>query len=238
MARSEREILEDPAIQLVVSASIPNERAPLGVAAMRHGKDFMVDKPGATTIEQVAEARRVQAETKRIFSVLIERLESRTLAKATELIRAGSIGRVVQTTALAPHRMNPKSRPAWFFSRERSGGIICDLASHSIDSFLFLTGSTKAEVVAAQVANVSHPEHPEIEDFGDVMLRGDGGTGYIRVDWLTPDGLSTWGDGRLTILGTDGYIELRKNSISQGDRAGITCSSSIARRRGTWTARG
>ena len=86
-----------------------------------------------------------------------------------------------------------------------------NLASHSIDSFLFLTGSTKADVLAAQVANVSHPEHPEIEDFGDVMLRGDGGTGYIRVDWLTPDGLSTWGDGRLTILGTDGYIELRKN---------------------------
>ena len=44
-----------------------------------------------------------------------------------------------------------------------------------------------------------------------MMLRGDGGTGYIRVDWFTPDGLPTWGDGRLTILGTDGFIEIRKN---------------------------
>jgi predicted dehydrogenase len=61
LARSEREILEDPTIQLVLSASIPNERAPLGAAVMRHGKDFMVDKPGATTLEQVAEVRRVQA---------------------------------------------------------------------------------------------------------------------------------------------------------------------------------
>jgi hypothetical protein len=42
-------------------------------------------------------------------------------------------------------------------------------------------------------------------------VKGDGGTGYIRVDWFTPDGLNTWGDGRLTILGTEGYIEIRKN---------------------------
>jgi hypothetical protein len=35
-------------------------------------------------------------------------------------------------------------------------------------------------------------------------------SGYIRVDWFTPKGLPTWGDGRLTILGTEGYIELRK----------------------------
>ena len=44
------------------------------------------------------------------------------------------------------------------------------------------------------------------------MLRGDGGAGYIRVDWFTPDGLDTWGDGRLTILGTEGFIEIRKNT--------------------------
>ena len=65
--------------------------------------------------------------------------------------------------------------------------------------------------MASQVSNVHHPEHPGLEDFGDVMLRGDHGSGYIRVDWFTPDGLSTWGDARLTILGTDGYLEVRKN---------------------------
>ena len=51
------------------------------------------------------------------------------------------------------------------------------------------------------------------------MLRGNGGTGYIRVDWFTPDGLNTWGDGRLTILGTDGFIEIRKN-VDIGGRPG------------------
>jgi predicted dehydrogenase len=218
-ARSEREILEDATIQLVVSASIPNERAPLGVQAMRHGKDFMVDKPAATSLEQLAQLRRVQAETKRIYSVLIERHESKVLTKAGELVKAGAIGEVIQTVGLAPHRMTAQSRPAWFFERERYGGILCDLASHNIDAFLFLTGSTRADVVASQVGNVHHPQYPELEDFGDMMMRGDGGAGYIRVDWFTPGGISPFGDGRLTILGTDGYMELRKN-IDIAGRAG------------------
>jgi predicted dehydrogenase len=210
LARSEREILEDPSLHLVVSAAIPNERAPLGVRVMQHGKDFMSDKPAATTLEQLAEARRAQRETKRIFSVLVERHEGRATAKALELVRAGAIGRVVQTLSTGPHKTNPRTRPSWFFERERYGGIICDIASHHIDQFLVFTGSTKVDIIAAQVANVNHPQHRELEDFGDVMLRGNGGTGYVRVDWLTPAGLNTFGDGRLTILGTDGYIEVRK----------------------------
>ncbi|HKG69265.1 MAG TPA: Gfo/Idh/MocA family oxidoreductase, partial [Segetibacter sp.] len=108
-------------------------------------------------------------------------------------------------------RMNAPTRPDWFFDRKRFGGIITDIGSHQFDQYLFFTGTTKAEVVASQVGNVNHPQQPTFEDFGDVMLRGNGGTGYIRVDWFTPDGLNSWGDGRLTILGTDGYIEVRKN---------------------------
>lgn len=209
---SEAEILEDPSIQLVVSAAIPNQRSRIGVAAMRHGKDYMSDKPGFTTLEQLAEARRVQAETGRIYSICYsERFENAATVRAGELVKSGAIGRVMQTIGLGPHRANLPSRPDWFFDREQYGGIIADIASHQADQFLFFTGSTSAEVVAAQVANYHHPEYPELEDFGDVMLRGNGGTGYIRVDWFTPDGLPTWGDTRLTILGTDGYIEVRKN---------------------------
>jgi len=212
LARSENEVLEDSRIQLVLSAAIPDERAPLGIRVMQHGKDYMSDKPGITSLEQLAEVRRVQAQTKRIYSIMYgERLENRATIKAGELVKAGAIGRVVQTIALGPHRMNPKSRPPWFFEKARYGGILCDIGSHQGDQFLFFTGSTKVDIVASQVANVNHPQYPGLEDFGDVMLRGDRAAGYIRVDWFTPDGLPTWGDARLTVLGTDGYIEVRKN---------------------------
>jgi predicted dehydrogenase len=210
-ARDRREILEDDSIQLVVSAAIPSERGPLGVAAMRHGKDYMSDKPAFTTLSQLAEARQVQAETRRIFSVCFsERFENAATVRAGELVKAGAIGTVVQTVGLGPHRINAPGRPPWFFKRAQTGGILTDIASHQMDQFLYMTGSTEAEVVASQVANWKFPEWPELEDFGDVLLRGNGGSGYARVDWYTPDGLSTWGDGRLVVLGTEGYIELRK----------------------------
>lgn len=212
LARSEKEILTDPSIQLVVSAAIPNERAPLGIEVMRHGKDYMADKPGITTLEQLAEVRRVHEQTHRIYSIMYsERFENPATVKAGELVKAGAIGKVIQTIGLGPHRMNPKTRPAWFFDRKSYGGIICDIGSHQFDQFLFFTRSTRGEIIASQVGNLHHPQYPGLEDFGDVMVRGDQGTGYIRVDWFTPNGLNTWGDGRLTILGTDGYIEIRKN---------------------------
>ncbi len=220
LARSKAEILEDQSIKLVVSAAIPDERAALGIEVMRHGKDYMADKPGMTTLEQLADVRKVQAETKRIYSILYsERHENKATVRAGDLVKAGAIGKVIQTIGLGPHRMNPEKRPAWFFEKARYGGIICDIASHQFDQFLFFTGSTKAEIVASQVRNANHPQYPGLEDFGDVMLRGNGGSGYIRVDWFTPDGLNTWGDGRLTILGTEGFIEIRKN-VDIGGREG------------------
>ena len=220
VAKSEQEILDDQSIQLVVSAAIPNERAPLGIRVMKAGKDYMSDKPGITTLQQLAEVRTVQAETKRIYSIMYsERFENRATVKAGDLVKAGAIGKVVQTIGLGPHRTNLSTRPPWFFEREKYGGILCDIASHQADQFLFFTGSTTADVVASQVGNLNHPKYPGLEDFGDVMLRGNKGTGYIRVDWFTPGGLKTWGDGRLTILGTDGFIEIRKN-IDIGGRPG------------------
>jgi predicted dehydrogenase len=215
-----RAILEDPTIALVVSATIPDVRAATAIECMRHGKDVMVDKPGVITLDELAAVRQVQRETGRIFSVCFsERFENRATEKASQLVAAGAIGRVVQTVGLGPHSLRNNPRPAWFFERRRYGGILCDIAAHQCDQFLHFTGSTRAEVVASHIGNFANPGTPELEDFGEVLLRGDGGTGFIRVDWFTPKGLGVWGDGRLTILGTEGTIELRKY-IDIAGRAG------------------
>jgi predicted dehydrogenase len=218
---NEIEILEDKSIQLVLSSGIPNERAPLGIRVMQHGKDYMSDKPGITSLEQLAEVRRVQKQTGRIYSIMYsERFENKGTVKAGELARQGAIGKVVQTVIMAPHRMSASTRPQWFFDKKYFGGIITDIGSHQFDQFLYFTQSTKADVIASQVGNIGHPQYPQFEDFGDVTVRGNGGTGYIRIDWFTPDGLKTWGDGRLTILGTEGYIEVRKNIDIAGRTGG------------------
>ncbi len=211
LTKSEDEILNDPSIQLIASASIPNLRAPLGIRAMKLDKDYLSDKPAVTTLEQLAEVRKVSAETGRMFAILYsERLEVRAAVQAGYLVKAGAIGKVVQTINIAPHQVNAPSRPEWFWHPDQYGGILCDIGSHQADQFIYYTGSTTVDVTASQIANVNHSTHPEFQDFGDMMLRGNGGTGYVRVDWFTPNALGTWGDGRLFILGTEGYIELRK----------------------------
>jgi predicted dehydrogenase len=219
VARSQDEVLHDPTVRLVLSSQIASQRAGIGVRAMRAGKDFLSDKPGITTLEDLALVRRTIAETGRIYAIMYsERLEVKAAVYAGELIKAGAIGKVVQTINIAPHQViqpagdngGGSQRPGWFWEDIQYGGILCDIGSHQIDQFLFYTGSTKAEIVAAQVANIRHPDHPHFQDFGDMTLKGDRGFGYVRLDWFTPNGLGTWGDGRLFVLGTDGYIEVRK----------------------------
>jgi predicted dehydrogenase len=212
-------ILNDPSIQLVLSSQIANERAGIGMRAMKHGKDFLSDKPGITTLEDLAAVRATIAETNKIYAIMYsELLEVKAAIKAGELVKAGAIGKVIQTINIAPHQINQghgdagggSGRPEWFWNPVQYGGILCDIGSHQVDQFLFYTGSTEAEVVESQIANVNHPQRPQFQDFGDMVLRGNRGLGYVRLDWFTPDGLGTWGDGRLFILGTQGYIEVRK----------------------------
>jgi predicted dehydrogenase len=207
----ERQILEDGSVQLIVSAGINAVRAGTGIAAMRHGKDYMSDKPGMTSLEQLAEVRRVQAETKRIYSICYsEHYLTRSTTKAGELVRAGAIGEVLNTVGLGPHSLRKETRPGWFFERARYGGILTDIASHQVEQFLFFTGETDVHIASASVANRANSDKPELQDFGDIHLLGKRASGYIRVDWFTPGGLPTWGDGRVFLVGTEGSIELRK----------------------------
>ncbi len=211
-------LLEDTTIDVIVTAGIPCERAPLAVAAMRAGKDVLVDKPGITDYAQLAAVEHAVAETGRIFSVCFsERFQTPSTQVALDMVRAGAIGQVVQTVGLGPHRLNRPLRPDWFWDASTYGGVLVDIASHQIDQFIVFTESQKPEVAFASVGHFA--VGGGFEDFGEVVLRSERARGYVRVDWFTPDGLPTWGDGRLTILGTEGTIELRKYIDIEG-RAG------------------
>ena len=206
-----RRILEDPRIDMVLISAVPADRAALAIEAMEAGKDVMVDKPGCTTPGQLAALREVQARTGRIWSVnFSERFQVPAVTRASELVKAGAIGRVIQTVNLAPHKQNLKTRPDWFFQKDRYGGILTDIGSHQIDQFLHFTGSRAVTITHALAENTTRPDLPGFQDFGEVTLVGDKGHGYVRVDWFTPDGLPTWGDGRLFLLGDEGTIEVRK----------------------------
>jgi predicted dehydrogenase len=213
VAEREEQVLDDPEVRLVAAACVTSERAALGIRIMKSGKDYFVDKAPLTTLEQLEAVKEAVRETGKKYMVSYsERLQSESAVYAGELIHQGAIGKVIQVLGMGPHRLNAPSRPDWFFRKKYYGGILCDIGSHQIEQFLYYTGARDATVINSEIGNYNHPEYPELDDFGDATLVGDNGAmGYFRVDWFTPDGLSSWGDGRTFILGTEGYIELRKN---------------------------
>jgi len=222
IARSLDEILADPAVNLVSAAAVPCDRGPLGVRVMEAGKDYFTDKTPFTSLSQLDDAKASVARTNRKYMVYFsERLHVEAGTYATDLVAGGAIGKVIQVIGLGPHRLGKANRPDWFFERAKYGGILTDIGSHQFEQFLTYTGATDATITQAAVGNYANPDKPEFEDFGEASLLGDNGTSnYIRVDWFTPNGLGTWGDGRTIILGTKGYIELRKYIDVARDKAG------------------
>ena len=223
-ARSEEEALEDSETHLIAGAAVTSERCLLGLKAMESGKDYFTDKAPFTTLEQLDRAKEVTERTGRKYMVYYaERLHDEGSILAGYIAESGEIGRVISVTGFGPHRLSAGTRPAWFFERKKYGGILCDIGSHQIEQYLYYAKEEDASVVSSRIANYAHPEYPELEDFGDCQLTGsNGASGYFRVDWFTPDGLRTWGDGRMFIMGTKGFIEVRKyvNLASRSEGGG------------------
>jgi len=212
VAASEEQVLSDESVHLVAGASIPSQRCDLGLRVMEAGKDYFADKPPLTTMAQLEQAKAKVQQTGQKYAVYYsERIHVEAAVYAGDLIADGAIGKVIQVANLAPHRMSPASRPNWFFDNTQYGGILCDIGSHQIEQFLTYAGAKDAVVLHSKVGNYTMPDYPDFEDFGDTTLQADNGaTMYFRVDWFNPDALPVWGDGRCFILGTEGYIELRK----------------------------
>lgn len=211
--QSAAELYDNPRVDLIVTAAVPSQRAGIALEAMRHGKDVLTDKPGITDFDQLKQLQAAVKETGRRFAICFsERMIVPSVATAHRLIEEGAIGDVIQTIGLGPHRLNAAIRPDWFFDKTSYGGILVDIASHQIDQFLVLSRSTDAEIALASIGHYGRAANPDFQDFGEVALRSktNQSRAYIRVDWFTPDGLPTWGDGRLFITGTRGSIELRK----------------------------
>lgn len=219
VAESFEQILADPAIRLVNAAAIPDQRAAIGIRVLEAGKDYFSDKSPFTSLQQLDAVREVVAQTGRKYAVYYaERLHNDAAWRAGELIAQGAIGRVLQVLNLAPHRLARETRPDWFFNKQNYGGILTDIGSHQVEQFLTYAGCESASINFARVENFSHPDKPGLEDFGELSMTGDNGTSfYTRVDWYTPDGLRTWGDGRCFIVGTGGTMELRKYLDVGGD---------------------
>lgn len=209
---SYQEILDDKDIKLVINCTRPDRRAGVSVEILKAGKNVFSDKPGFLTREQASDIKAQMLASKLHYYIYFsESFHSEGSVFAQSLIDSGKLGSLVHFSAASPHRLNPETRPSWFFDSRINGSILVDLGCHLVQQFLCFTHSPCARVLYARLANREHPEHPGFFDFGEAVLEGsDGVTGYIEVDWFTPDGLGTWGDCRTFVRGTKASLEIRK----------------------------
>lgn len=212
IAENFNQVLDDPLVQLVASAAIPNKRAEIGCQVMKAGKHYFTDKSPFTSLEQLDDVKRVIGLTNRKYMVYYaERLHNDAAWIAGDLIAGGAVGRVLHILNIAPHRLALDTRPEWFLDKTCYGGILTDIGSHQAEQFLAYAGCSDACINFARAKNVYHSDAPGLQDFGEFAMTGcNGASFYSRVDWFSPEGLRTWGDGRTFILGTDGTMELRK----------------------------
>ncbi len=218
-AETPAQVLEDDEVEMVASAAINSDRGPLAVQAMDAGKHFFVDKPCATELDQLEGVKKaVERSGKKWFAYFGEMVNHAGVAWVRKELEKGNLGEPVHYMGLGPHTLRIKNRPGWMFDRQRYGGILNDIASHQVAQFIFWMMQDPIPQFS-RTGNLHHPDVPELEDFGDAMLLGSkGGTGYIRVDWFSPEGLPRFGDVRQQLITTEAYLEHRK-TIDIGDAA-------------------
>jgi predicted dehydrogenase len=204
-----REMLGRERLDAVGVVSVPGERGRVVAACLAAGVHVVADKPLCTTLADLDQIEATWRRSDRLLSMLLDkRFYAPTLA-LRDLLAAGELGDLALAWASGPHRLRRATRPAWMFRHASYGGILNDLCIHDVDLLLWLTGA-KSGTVQGLAGNRAHPDLPEFQDHGQVLLRTETGLlATIEAHWFSPEAAPYHGDYRLVLTGTAGTAELR-----------------------------
>jgi len=203
------DLLSSHQIDVAMIAGVYAQRAAATTAALDAGAKVLADKPLCTSLDQLDAIERSVAAAggEQQLSLLLEkRFYPATLA-AMSLIEEGVIGELALVASTGPHKLNPATRPDWFWRRNGYGGIAADLTVHDVDHVLQLSGASSGSV-AGLAGNARLPEHPEFTDHVAVLLRAGAVTATIEASWLSPEAADVHGHYRMRLTGTHGTAEL------------------------------
>jgi UDP-N-acetylglucosamine 3-dehydrogenase len=195
-----RDMLADPDIDAVSIVTMWDQHTEPAIAALRAGKHVFLEKPMASTM---ADCRKIIAAAQEAPGILLVghicRFNPR-YRMAKQAIEAGKIGRIV---AMNSRRNIPA---AWTGEVLNKIGPIVGDAIHDTDIMLWLTGQ-KIVSAYAQTVDVRGLKHPDI---GQTMYRFSGGaTATLETVWCMPDKTPFDIDERMSIIGTEGLIQIQ-----------------------------
>lgn len=147
-----KEVVKDPAINLV-DISTPNYmHAEQAVAALANGKHVACEKPLAESLKEARAMKNAAARSRRSRTfVWYNYRRCPAVALAYQLVRQGRIGRVFHVRATYLQSWGgPETPLTWRFQKKFAGsGAHGDLNAHIIDMVRFVTGQEFVEVTGA-----------------------------------------------------------------------------------------
>jgi predicted dehydrogenase len=201
-----------PNVDLVVIASPNPTHAPLAHAAMRAGKNVVVDKPFTITVEEARHLTHVARDKNVVLSVFQNRRWDSDFLTVQDAIGRDVLGAVVLFESRID-RYRPDVRDRWREMPGRGSGLLYDLAPHLIDQALVLFGIP--ETVEATI--VTQRAGGRTDDFFHLVLR------YGKmVATLGAGSLVSGGSPRFVVHGERASLLKQKPDIQEDQlRAGV-----------------
>lgn len=204
------EMLDKSGADVIVTASVNNEKADIIVKSLERGFPVIADKPLVTTTDDYFRVKHVYEKIKnaKLYMMLTERFNP-PVYTAKKYIEEGKIGKIVNMISIRPHKLNYETRPSWFFKKDLYGGLMNDLGVHDMDIFRWFADCEIVKIQSCFQGNIGYPELAEFSDHSEAsVLMADDSTAYVRLDWLTPKAYPTHGDCRFIVIGTTGQLEI------------------------------
>lgn len=177
------------------------------VHALREGKDVLLQKPMATTVEECDRILAARDASRRTLGIYMNLLDHPLFHDLRRVAQEGHLGKVVLYSARLAHRGGLQWSGAetnWRASRKATGGgSFVQLGVHYQHFMRWATGMSVVSVQAMST-NVACP-HMEGDDLTLAQYALSGGAlGEIQTSWCTEEE-------HVSLMGTKGSIHYREN---------------------------
>lgn len=207
-------MLDEVEPDIVAVACHFHDHARITAEVLRRGIHVFVEKPIATTLDDLAMLREVYAAAKgkgvHLAAMLGIRYEPAFLS-AWLAVCDGAVGEVRLLQAQKSYRLGRRGEP--FTKRHTYGGTIPWVGSHAID-WIHWYSNQRFESVYATHSTLYNEGHGELELTAQCQFTMSGETiASVSIDYLRPNEAPSHGDDRIRIAGTAGVLEVRDQQV-------------------------
>ena len=160
---SHKEIVKDPSIDLVSICTPPYVHAEIAIDFLKAGKNVIVEKPMAASLEECDAMIRAAKKSGKIFSPIAQNRFRDPIMNLKRTLDSGLIGKVVHAQVDSHWWRGHCYYDLWWRGtwEKEGGGCTLNHAVHHIDMLGWMLG--KPSKVSAILSNTSH-DNAEVED--------------------------------------------------------------------------